>query len=95
MAKLAAVITWPLRKILAYSLEFPTLLEFGTRVVSHFPWLFNRLVAFAQAHGIVMSAEESGPEADEIQSVAELSPEAHAIFKSLKYAYSNQSEHKR
>jgi len=85
---------WPLRKLLAYSLENPALLQFGTRVVSRYPLLFNWLVRFAQAHGIVMAAEEPDPNLDEIQSVAELSPETRILFESLKVAFQGRSEKK-
>lgn len=91
LARLQLVVLWPMRKVLAYSLENPALLERGTRLVSHFPALFNWLVGFAQAHGIVMAAEEPEPDLDEIASVSELSPEASRIYQSLQAAFQNRS----
>ena len=88
------LVFWPLRKLLAYSLENPALLQHGTRFVSRFPLLFDWLVGFAQAHGIVMAAEEPDPDLDEIQAVSELSSEAHIVFESLKGAFRNHSEKK-
>jgi hypothetical protein len=90
-AQIRMLVFWPLRKLLAYSLENPALLQHGTRFVSRFPLLFNWLVGFAQTHGIVMSAEEPDPDLEEIQSVAELSPEAHILFESLRAAFRDHS----
>ena len=81
---------WPLRRVLAYSLDNPALLEHGTRLVSRFPRLFNWLVGFAQAHGIVMAAEDPDPDLDEVESVSELSPEALVIYESLQSALRNR-----
>ncbi len=91
---LAVAAFWPLRKLLAYSLENPGLLQLGTRFVSHFPVLFNWLIRFAQAHGIVMAADESNLDIDEIQSVSELTPGAQLIFESLTAAFKKGSEKK-
>ena len=86
------LVVWPLRKLLAYSLENPALLQHGTRFVSRFPLLFNWLIGFAQAHGIVMAAEEPDPDLNEVQSVSELSPEARILFESLRAALRDRSE---
>ena len=91
LARISQLVFWPLRKLLAYSLENPALLQHGTRFVSRFPLLFNWLVGFAQAHGIVMAAEEPDPDLEEIQSVAELSPEARILFESLRAAFRDRS----
>jgi hypothetical protein len=88
------IVFWPLRKLLSYSLENPALLQHGTRFVSRFPLLFNWLVGFAQAHGIVMAAEEPDPDLDEIQSVSELSSEARILYESLRVAFRDRSETK-
>jgi hypothetical protein len=91
LAQLSNLALWPLKKLLAYSLEYPVLLERGTQLLSRFPPLFNWIVRFAQAHGIVMAAEDPYPELDEINSVAELSPEALEIYESLKIAFQDRS----
>jgi hypothetical protein len=91
IARISQLALWPLRRVLAYSLDNPALLEHGTRLVSRFPRLFNWLVSFAQAHGIVMAAEDPDPDLDEVESVSELSPEALVIYESLQSAFRNRS----
>ena len=83
---LQTVLSWPLRKLLAYSLEYPALLRNGTRLISNYPPLFNWLLNFAQARGIVMVAEETEADPDEIQAVSDLSPEGKVLFDALKAA---------
>ena len=90
LARIYQLALWPLRRVLAYSLDNPALLEHGTRLVSRFPRLFNWLVGFAQAHGIVMAAEDPDPDLDEVESVSELSPEALIIYESLQSALRNR-----
>ena len=85
---LKTVLSWPLRKLLAYSLEYPALLRNGTRLISYYPPLFNWLLNFAQARGIVMVAEEAEADPDEIQAVSDLSPEGKAVFDALKAGFS-------
>jgi hypothetical protein len=92
MLRLRNLILWPLKRLLAYSLEHPLLLQRGTRLLSHFPPLFNWMVGFAQAHGIVMAAEDTYPDPKEIHSVSELSPEGQILFESLKSAFQNRTE---
>jgi len=94
LAQIRQLVFWPLRKLLAYSLENPALLQHGTRFVSRFPLLFNWLVGFAQAHGIVMAAEEPDLDLDEIQSVSDLSSEARILYESLRAAFRDRSEKK-
>ena len=84
---LRKALSWPLRKLLAYSLEYPALLRNGTRLISYYPPLFNWLLNFAQARGIVMVAEEAEADPDEIQAVADLSPEGKAVFDAMKAAF--------
>ena len=91
LAQISQLVFWPLRKLLAYSLENPALLQHGTRFVSRFPLLFNWLVGFAQAHGIVMAAEEPDLDLDEIQSVSDLSSEARVLYESLRAAFRDRS----
>lgn len=88
-AALRTFLTAPLRKILSYSLEHPELLQFATRTVSHFPTLFNWLLKFAQRHGIVMDEEYADPGLEELQAVADLSPEARNLFESLQRAFND------
>jgi hypothetical protein len=83
------LVSYPLRRVLSRSLEKPSLLQFGTRALSHFPRLFNWMLKFAQSHGIVMAAEEPETVIDEVQSVSELSPEARALFEALELAFRN------
>jgi len=91
-AKILQLIFWPLKKLLAYTLESPALLQHGTHLLSQFPPLFNWLVGFAQAHGIIMAAEIPDPNIDQIQSTSELSPEARILFESLKTAFQGRTE---
>lgn len=92
IARLRGFLTYPLRRLLSYSLENPALLQSGTRLVSHFPKLFNWLLKFAQSHGIVMAAEEPEQIVAEVQSVAELSPQGRLLFDELQRAFSNSPE---
>lgn len=87
--KLQMLVSYPLRRVLSQSLENPSLLQFGTRVLSHFPILFNWMLKFAQSQGIVMAAEEPDSVIDEVQSVSELSPEGRALFEALQLAFRN------
>jgi hypothetical protein len=57
--------------------------------VSHFPTLFNWLLKFAQRHGIVMDEEYADPGLEELQAVADLSPEARNLFESLQRAFND------
>jgi hypothetical protein len=94
-AQMRTLVFWPLRKLLAYSLENPALLQHATLFVSRFPPLFNWLVGYAQAHGIVMAADEPDADIEEIQSVEELSPEARIVFESLKATFLDRYEKNR
>ena len=88
---LTSFFSWPLRRLLSYSLEHPDLLAFGTRLVARHPLLFNWLLGFAQRNGIVSNSEEIERVPAQIQSVSELNPDARAIYDDLKAVFQHRS----
>lgn len=89
-ASVAAPISWPLKKLMAWALEHPRLLQKLTRLISKFPQVFNPLLSFAQSHGIVMAPEEPGIEQNRIQSVDELPDSARPIYEALQKAFAEK-----
>ncbi len=88
---LKAFFSWPLRRILAYSLEHPQLLASGTRFLARYPLLFNWLLGFAQRNGLVSNSEEVESAPAQLQSIAELNPDARKIYEELKAAFQIRS----
>lgn len=77
---------WPLRRLLRFTLDHPVILEFGTRVASKIPFLYNSLLRFAQTNKIVMAPEESSSDPFEIAHPDQLTTGGREIYLRLKQA---------